>query len=303
MARGRLISLWRRCNQLTAGLSAAARKREMTNQPIKVRTCQRTKSAPSTTAVVSKATVTVRITCEVEACAHPASGLGIGALGPADAIGGLAWDCVCGSDCMSLCVASSSLMPLAPTKLWGETLQPRRVGQQSRTSCVMLLGPTNRVCLPRLPLSTGCHLFTVMLLFALERPLTRPLQSVFSCYYSCAKASRSCFSCSSGRLVEMISKSYCLSSSITLSGAVAPLVRANSAELPGVTFSRTCVMKSSLIPTSAIEPVSAPMPAPIAAPRKGTKKISPNRKPQNAPPIAPAPPVLNSWRVVGFLLP
>src|SRR5215208_8510368 len=38
-------------------------------------------------------------------------------------------------------------------------------------------------------------------------------------YYSWAKASRSCRSCSSGRLVEMISKSYCLSSSITLSGA------------------------------------------------------------------------------------
>ena len=42
-------------------------------------------------------------------------------------------------------------------------------------------------------------------------------------YYSWAKASRSLFSCSSGKFVEMISKSYCLSSSITLSGAVAPL--------------------------------------------------------------------------------
>jgi hypothetical protein len=45
------------------------------------------------------------------------------------------------------------------------------------------------------------------------------------------------------------------------------------------------------------------MPAPIAAPRKGTKKIMPNRKPQNAPQVAPAPAVLCSWWVVGFLLP
>src|SRR5215203_3344956 len=122
-------------------------------------------------------------------------------------------------------------------------------------------------------------------------------------YYSWAKASRNCLSCSSGRLVEMISKSYSLSSSMTLSGALAPLVRANSAEVPGVTCSRTCLMKSSSIPTSAIDPVSAPMLAPIAAPRKGTKKIRPNRKPQKAPPIAPAPAVLANWRVLGFLLP
>src|SRR5215203_1178206 len=90
---------------------------------------------------------------------------------------------------------------------------------------------------------------------------------------------------------------------MTLSGALAPLVSANSAEVPGVTCSRTCLMKSSSIPTSAIDPVSAPMLAPIAAPRKGTKKISPNRKPQKAPPIAPAPDVLANWRVLGFLLP
>src|SRR5215211_1981266 len=62
-------------------------------------------------------------------------------------------------------------------------------------------------------------------------------------------------------------------------------------------------MKSSSIPTSVIEPLSAPMLAPIAAPRKGTKKISPNRKPQKAPLIAPAPPMLCSSRVLGFLLP
>src|ERR671920_2276687 len=37
---------------------------------------------------------------------------------------------------------------------------------------------------------------------------------------------------------------------MTLSGAVASLVRANSADVPGVTFSRTCLMKSSSMPTS-----------------------------------------------------
>src|SRR5215204_4115675 len=42
---------------------------------------------------------------------------------------------------------------------------------------------------------------------------------------------------------------------------------------------------------------------PPAAPRNGTKKISPNRKPQKAPLIAPAPPMLCSSRVLGFLLP
>ena len=44
-------------------------------------------------------------------------------------------------------------------------------------------------------------------------------------YYSCAKASRSLFSCSSGRLVEMISKSYCFSSSMILSGAITTMVK------------------------------------------------------------------------------
>src|ERR687894_2057141 len=39
------------------------------------------------------------------------------------------------------------------------------------------------------------------------------------------------YSCCSGRLVETISKSYCLSLSMTLLGAVAPLVRASRAEV------------------------------------------------------------------------
>src|SRR5215208_8323455 len=55
--------------------------------------------------------------------------------------------------------------------------------------------------------------------------------TALSHYPSCAKASRSLFSCSWGRFVEMISKSYAFSSSMILSGAVAPLVRANSAEV------------------------------------------------------------------------
>src|ERR687897_1673078 len=140
-------------------------------------------------------------------------------------------------------------------------------------------------------------------LFAAERLSVSDRSAAISLYYSCAKASRNFCSCSSGRLVEMISKSYCFNSSMTLSGAVAPLVSANSAEVPSVTFSRTCLMKSSSIPTSVIEPLSAPMLAPIAAPRKGTKKISPNRKPQKAPLIAPMPAMLCRSRVLGFLLP
>src|SRR5215213_3704108 len=117
---------------------------------------------------------------------------------------------------------------------------------------------------------------------------------------SSPKASRSLCSCSAERLVEMISNSYCLSSSITRS-SVAPLVSANSADVPGVTFSRTCLMKSSSMPTSAREPPSAPMPAPIAMPRRGTKKISPKSMPHNAPMAAPAPAMPESWRVWGFL--
>src|SRR5918998_665970 len=133
-------------------------------------------------------------------------------------------------------------------------------------------------------------------LSALERSTRWPLQGDLKSCYSWAKASRSWLSCSSGRLVEIISKSYCLSSSAILSNAVAPLVSANRAEVPSVPFSRTFLIKSSSIPTSFI----APHIPPIAAPSQGTKKISPIRKPQKAP--QPAPPPCNS-RVFGFLLP
>src|SRR5215213_5520726 len=81
MARGRFMSLCRRWSQLTAGFSTAARKRAITNQPMKVLTCQSRKNAPRTTAVVSRAKATVRITCEVEALAHPPSRLGMEAFG------------------------------------------------------------------------------------------------------------------------------------------------------------------------------------------------------------------------------
>jgi len=79
-----------------------------------------------------------------------------------------------------------------------------------------------------------------------------------------------------------------------LVGRGAPLVRANRADVPSVTFSRTCFTKSWSIPTLAKEPPIAPIPAPSAAPRRGIKKSIPNRKPQKAPQPAPAPAVLCS---------
>src|SRR5215207_6197882 len=106
MASGRLINLWRRWSQLTAGLSTAARKRAMTNQPRKVRTCHSRRKAPSTTAVVSKATATVRATCQVEARAHPPSLLGMDALGSASVVSGFA----CGSACEPVCGVLSSFI-------------------------------------------------------------------------------------------------------------------------------------------------------------------------------------------------
>src|ERR671912_1212628 len=82
MAKGRLIRRCRRWSQYTAGLSTAAKNREMTSQPTNVRTCQRRNSATSKTTTVSKAAATVRTTCEVGAPAHPMSLLsGTGAAG------------------------------------------------------------------------------------------------------------------------------------------------------------------------------------------------------------------------------
>src|SRR5215203_3261014 len=96
MARGRLIRLWRRCSQLTAGLSTAARNRAMTNQPKKVLTCQMRNRAPTTTAVVSKAAATVRTTWEVGAPAHPTYLLGDpDAGGSLGVVSSFAWCCAC----------------------------------------------------------------------------------------------------------------------------------------------------------------------------------------------------------------
>ncbi|KUG51631.1 hypothetical protein AVL62_10000 [Serinicoccus chungangensis] len=77
----------------------------------------------------------------------------------------------------------------------------------------------------------------------------------------------------------------------------------NSAEVPGVTFSRTVSMKSSLMPKSRIDPESAPIAAPNAIPKRGTKKMMPKSRPQNAPPEAPAAVGENACWVLGFFLP
>ena len=82
------MSLCRRWSQFTAGLSTAARKRAITNQPMKVLTCQSKKKAPSNKAVVKRAMATVRITWEGEAPAHPTDWLAMDALGSARLISG-----------------------------------------------------------------------------------------------------------------------------------------------------------------------------------------------------------------------
>ena len=76
---------------------------------MKVRTCQSKNNAPSTTAVVKRAVATVRITRVGEAPAHPASLLGMDALGSVGVVSG----CACGSACESLCGFSSSFMSQA----------------------------------------------------------------------------------------------------------------------------------------------------------------------------------------------
>src|SRR5215211_513227 len=122
MARGRLISLWRRWNQLTAGLSTAARKRAAKNQATKVLSCQSTKRAPSTTAAVKRATATVRITWGDETRTHKTPSLGTGASGFTGSACGGAWvtseglTCasVGGLSCASLCwlIIQAPVIPL-----------------------------------------------------------------------------------------------------------------------------------------------------------------------------------------------
>ena len=97
----------------------------------------------------------------------------------------------------------------------------------------------------------------------------------------------------------MSSASVPFSAARTLS-STASEVMTKSAEVPGVTFSRTSLMKPSSMPTSVSAPVRAPVAAPMAAPSSGTRKMSPNSSPQKAPPSAPAPARLWSCRVLGF---
>ena len=54
-------------------------------------------------------------------------------------------------------------------------------------------------------------------------------------------------------------------------------------------------MVSSLMPTSASFPASAPEAAPMASPATGTRKISPMSVPHRAPLAAPAPVRLTAW--------
>jgi len=103
-------------------------------------------------------------------------------------------------------------------------------------------------------------------------------------------------------LVEISVAPLSLNSSSTLSMTTDD-VSTNSADVPGVTWSRTLRMKSSSMPTSAMEPDRAPMAAPTAMPSSGTKKMSPNKRPQKLPPRAPALFRLCNCSVFGFFLP
>src|SRR5215213_4196658 len=125
MARGRLRRRWRRWSQFTAGLSTAAKNREITSQPTNVRTCHSRNSATSTTTTVSRAAATVRTTCEVGAPAHPTSLLiGTGAAGRVGVVSGFAGLSGCESLCgvESFCGVFSSSISLASTDTYRETL-------------------------------------------------------------------------------------------------------------------------------------------------------------------------------------
>jgi hypothetical protein len=129
-----LIHLWRRCSQFTAGLSTAAKKRATTNQPTKVLTCHRRKSAPSTTTTVSRATATTRATCDVGAFAQPTSRAAGCVLGSALGSAGTAADLVGGcSRCSArgfFCAGFSSSIFLAPSVLLtAASLGPHEIGR------------------------------------------------------------------------------------------------------------------------------------------------------------------------------
>ena len=119
---------------------------------------------------------------------------------------------------------------------------------------------------------------------------------------SSANVSRSLDSSSLDRLVAIISNLNPLMASATLS-STASLVNRKRAEVPSVTLPRTDFMKSSLIPTWAMEPASAPIAAPTTIPNIGIKNIRPNNKPQKAPLSAPAPVKSLKCFVFGFFFP
>src|SRR5215218_1063143 len=92
----------RRCSQLTAGLSTAARKRARTAQPMMVRTCHSKKRAASTTAADRRAMTAVRTTCDGAMRTHTTSSSeGVGVLG------------FVGSVCVVLCSPVSPIPSLA----------------------------------------------------------------------------------------------------------------------------------------------------------------------------------------------
>jgi len=88
---------------------------------------------------------------------------------------------------------------------------------------------------------------------------------------------------------------YLLRASTALSGVTFSTIM-KSAEVPGLTSSRTCSWNCSSMAFLPMCPKSAPRPAPTAIPKTGMKKSSPNRSPQNIPQVAP-PPVDGVWLV------
>ena len=74
----------------------------------------------------------------------------------------------------------------------------------------------------------------------------------------------------------------------------------NSAEVPGVTFSRTSLMNLSSIPTSVSAPVEPGRRADGRAQQRDEEDEAEQQAPER-PAHAPAPARLCSWRVFGFL--
>ena len=78
-----------------------------------------------------------------------------------------------------------------------------------------------------------------------------------------------------------------LIASTALSGITFSSIR-NSAEVPGLTRSRTWSWKAMSTPVDELAQ-RAPSPAPTATPESGMKNNSPHSSLQNVPHVAPAP--------------